>query len=109
MGGVGGEECGLPTGAGALDGRVSGRERGGGVRGGAEEGTELGRGKARMGFFQEAYDADCAAIACALAVAAERSKRHKLGRVRIFTDNHADDARRAWPGPDLRPSGEEGR
>jgi len=51
-----------------------------------------------MGFFQEAYDAECAAIACALTVAAERSKRRKLGRVHIFTDDHADDARRAWPG-----------
>jgi len=28
-----------------------------------------------MGFFQEAYDAECAAIARALAVAAERAKR----------------------------------
>ena len=42
-----------------------------------------------MGFFQEAYHAECAVIACALAVAAERSKRHKLGRVRIFTDAQA--------------------
>jgi len=39
-----------------------------------------------MGFFQEKYDAGCAAIARALTVAAERAKRHKLGRIRIFTD-----------------------
>jgi len=44
MGGAGGEEDGLPTGAAALDGRVSGREQGAGVRGGVEEGTELGPG-----------------------------------------------------------------
>ena len=39
-----------------------------------------------MGFFQEAYvyDAECAAIARALAAAAERSKRRKLGRVLAF-------------------------
>ena len=35
------------------------------------------------------YDAECAAIARALAVAAERAKRRKLGRVRIFTDAQA--------------------
>ena len=43
MGGAGGEEGGLLTGAGALDGQVSGREWSGGVRGGVEEGAELGR------------------------------------------------------------------
>jgi len=40
-----------------------------------------------MGFFQEAYDAECAAMARALAVAAERAKRHRRGRIRIFTDS----------------------
>ena len=50
-----------------------------------EEGVELAGREDHMGFFQEAYDAECAAIAHALAVAAERSKRRKLGRVRIFT------------------------
>jgi len=46
-----------------------------------------------------------AAIARALAVAAERAKRRKLGRVRIFSTSrdHADDARRARPRLDLRP------
>ena len=39
-----------------------------------------------MGCFQEAYDAECAAIARALEVAVGHAKRHKLGRVRIFTD-----------------------
>jgi len=54
-----------------------------------------------MGFFQEAYNAECAAIARALAVAAERSKRHKLGRVRIFTDAQAAITRMTHdePGP----------
>jgi len=39
--------------------------------------------KAHMGFF---HGAECAAIAHALAIAVERAKRRKLGRVRIFTD-----------------------
>jgi len=43
-----------------------------------------------MGYYQEAYDAECAAIA--RAVAAGQAKRHKLGRVRIFTDAQADNA-----------------
>jgi len=45
--------------------------------------------KVHMELFQEAYDA---AIERALAVAAERAKRRKLGRVRIFTRDYADDA-----------------
>ena len=54
-----------------------------------------------MGFFLEANDAECAAIARALAVAAERAKRHKLGRVRIRTDAQAAIARMTHdePGP----------
>ena len=54
-----------------------------------------------MEFFQEAYDAECAAIARDLAVAAERSKRRKLGRVRIFTDAQAAITRMTHgePGP----------
>jgi len=57
--------------------------------------------KVHMGFFQEAYDAECAAIAHALAEAAERAKRRKLGRVRIFTDAQAAIARMTHdePGP----------
>ena len=51
--------------------------------------------KAHMGFFREAYDTKCAAIARALAVAVERSKRRKLGRVRIFTDAQAAITRMA--------------
>jgi len=58
-----------------------------------------------MGFSQEAYDAECAAIARALAVAAERSK---LGRVRIFTDAHAAITRMTHGEPGPCPSGEEG-
>ena len=67
--------------------------------------------KTHMGYYQEAYDAECAAIARALAEAAEKAKRRKLGRVRIFTGSGrdcADDAQRARPRPNLRPSGEEG-
>jgi len=57
--------------------------------------------KVHMGYFQEAYDAECAAIARALAVAAKQAKRHKLGRVRIFTDAQAAIARMTHdePGP----------
>ena len=61
----------------------------------------MGWRKVHMGFFQETYDAECAAIARALAVAAERAKRCKLGRVRIFTDAQAAIARMTHdePGP----------
>jgi len=62
--------------------------------------------KVHMRYYQEAYGAECAAIARALAVAAGKAKRHKLGRVRIFTDAQADDARRTWTRPDLRHPGE---
>ena len=54
--------------------------------------TWVGR-KVHMGYYQEAYDAECAATARALAVAAGRAKRHKLGKVRIFTDAQAAIAR----------------
>jgi len=53
--------------------------------------------EAHMGFFQEAYDA---AIARALAVAAGRPKRRKLGRVRIFTDAQAAITRMTYDEPD---------
>jgi len=54
--------------------------------------------KVHMGYYQVAYDAECAAIA---AVAVGRAKRHKLGRVRIFTDAQAAIARMTHdePGP----------
>ena len=57
--------------------------------------------KVHMGYYQEAYDAECVAIARALAVAAEQAKRHKLGRVRIFTDAQAAITRLTHdePGP----------
>ena len=62
--------------------------------------TWAGR-KVHMGYFQEAHDAECAPIARALAVASERAKRRKLGRVRIFTDAQAAIARMTHdePGP----------
>jgi len=43
VGGAGGEGGGLPTGASALVGWVSGRDRGRGLHGGVEEGEEVGR------------------------------------------------------------------
>ena len=57
--------------------------------------------KIQMGVFQEAYDAECAAIARALPVAAEKAKRRKLGRVFIFTDAQAAILRMTHdePGP----------
>jgi len=62
--------------------------------------TWAGR-KVHMGYFQEAYDAECVAIAPALAVASERAKRRKLGKVRIFTDAQAAITRMTHdePGP----------
>jgi len=48
-----------------------------------------------MVFFQEAYDAECAAIARA----AESAKRQMLGRVRIFTDAQAAITRTAHVEP----------
>ena len=71
VGGVGGEESGPPTGAGALDGRVSGQEWSGGVRGGVEEGTELGREKDPHGILSGGIRRDCAAVAAARASSAE--------------------------------------
>jgi len=57
--------------------------------------------KAYMGFFPDAYGAECATIACALAVAAKLPKRRKLGRVRNFTDAQAAITRMTHdaPGP----------
>jgi len=56
--------------------------------------------KTHMGFYQ-AYGAECAAIARALEVAAERAKRRRLGRVLIFTDAQAAITRMTHnePGP----------
>ena len=58
-----------------------------------------------MRHYQEACDAECAAIARALGVAADRAKRRKLGRVRIFTDPQAAIERMTHdePGP-VRPT-----
>jgi len=65
------------------------------------KGRRWARRKVHMGYYQEAYDAECAAIARALAVAAGRAKRYKLGRVRIFTDTQAAITRMTHdePGP----------
>jgi len=75
-----------------------GTRTGGGIRCGVEERKEMGWEESPHGFFQEAYDA---AIARALAVAAERAKRHKLGRVRICMDAQAAITRMTYdkPGP----------
>ena len=86
---------------GTLDGWIAGRERGCGIRWVWRKGRRWAGRKVHMGFFQEAYDAECAAIARALAVAAERAKGHKLGTVRIFTDAQAAITRMTHdePGP----------
>jgi len=42
-----------------------------------------------MGYNQEAYDAECAAIVRTLNIAAERQQRKKLERLTIFTDAQA--------------------
>jgi len=57
--------------------------------------------KAHMEYYQVAYDAECATIARALDAAADRAKRRKLGRVRIFTDAQAAIKRMTHgePGP----------
>ena len=57
--------------------------------------------KTHMGYYKEAYDAECAAIERALEVAAERAKRRRLGRMRIFTDAQAAITRMTHdePGP----------
>jgi len=54
-----------------------------------------------MGYYQEEYNEECAVIARALDVAADRAKRCKLGRVRIFTDAQAAIKRMTHdePGP----------
>jgi len=45
--------------------------------------------KVHMGYNQEAYDAECAAIVRALRVGAQRRKQHKVERITIFTDAQA--------------------
>jgi len=54
-----------------------------------------------MGYYQEAYDEEYAAIARALDVAADRAKRRILGRVRIFPNAQAAIKRMTHdePGP----------
>jgi len=53
--------------------------------------------KTHMGWGQEAYDAECAAIARALHVAAARN--HTLGTVTIFTDAQAAIWRMSFDDP----------
>ena len=70
------------TGTGLLEGWIPRREWGSRVRGGVEERTLLGSKEVPhgpQGLLQEAYDAECASIARALAEAVERAKRRKLG------------------------------
>jgi len=45
--------------------------------------------KVHMGYYREAYNAECAAIVRALAVAVGQAKRNNFGRVRIFTNAQA--------------------
>jgi len=101
VGGTGGEEGGLPTGL-VLWTDGSRDENGGtGYAVVWRKRRRWAGRKVHMGYFQEAYDAECAAIARALAVAAGQAKRHKLGRVRIFTDAQAAITRMTHdkPGP----------
>jgi len=89
MGGAGDEEGGRPTG---LTLWTDGSRDESGAVGYAvawRKGQSWAGRKAHMGYYQEVYDAECAAIARALGGAADRAKRHKLGRVRIFTDAQA--------------------
>jgi hypothetical protein len=61
-----------------------------------------------MGYNQEAFDAECAAIARALAIAGGQVKHHRLGLVTMFSDAQAAITRMASdePGPGQRtPSG----
>ena len=64
--------------------------------------------KAHMGFFQKAYDTECAAIARGSGAIRATQGPQSPHLHRCISRDHADDARRAWLGPDLRPSGEEG-
>jgi len=57
--------------------------------------------KTHMGWGQEAYDAECAAIVRALRVAA--TKNRTLGTVTIFTGARGCRSWRASPVPGLRP------
>ena len=101
MGGAGDEEGGRPTG---LTLWTDGSRDESGAVGYAvawRKGQSWAGRKAHMGYYQEVYDAECAAIARALGGAADRAKRHKLGRVRIFTDAQAALKRMTYdePGP----------
>jgi len=63
--------------------------------------------KPNMGYNQEAFDAECAAIVRPLNLAAVRQQRKKLERVTVFTDaqacsHHADADLRSRPWPDVR-------
>jgi len=111
MGGAGGDEGGLPTGAGALGGRVSRRQRGGGVHGGVEEGTELVREEGPHGILsggiRRGVRRPCACLSGGSGAIQATQARLSPHFHRCTSRDHADDARRAWPGPDIRPSGEE--
>jgi len=67
--------------------------------------------KAHMGYSQEAYDAECAAIARPSGGSGEgqATKAQQSPYLhRCTSRDHGVGAWRARPGPDLRPSGEEG-
>jgi len=42
--------------------------------------------KTHMGFHQEAYDAECAALVRTLEIGADRWQRHRIPRATIFSD-----------------------
>ena len=51
-----------------------------------KRGNEWRGQKVHMGYNQEAYDAECAAIVRALRIGAQRRKQHKVERITIFTE-----------------------
>ena len=64
--------------------------------------------KTKMGYNQEAYDAECAALARVLESASRRQTTPE--RITIFTEAQAAIRRMAggaWPQPAVRPPGKE--
>ena len=105
---AGGEEGGLPTGAGALGRRVSERERSGGGCGGRNgAGPEEGPHGILSGCIRRGVLHHWLRLSGSEATQAAQARQSPQLH-RCTSRDHADDARRAWPGPGLCPSGEEG-
>jgi len=110
VGGAGGEEGGLPTGASALDGWVSGRERGGGVRGGVEEGEVVGREEGAHGVLpgglRRRVRGDCARPGSGSGALQTTQAWQGSYLHRCASRDRAGDARRTRARTDLRHPGE---